>query len=109
MRGAGSEVTVAAVDGHALTSGADIALQGGIAGDAVQVADDIAFGPEAKVAGALMIHAEDLASLKVPETVAASARVKFKERKQYSESEWSKEMPMQVPVWRIVPGFPMGM
>ena len=108
LRAAGSEVTVAAVGGYALITGADITLQGVIAGDAVLVADDIVFGPEAKVAGALTIYAEDPASIKVPETVAPAARVKIEQRKQYSESEWSKEMPMQVPVWRIVTGFLMG-
>jgi hypothetical protein len=74
----------------------------------VLVADDIVFGPDAKFAGALTIYAEDPASIKVPETVAPAARVKIEQRKQYSESEWSKEMPMQVPVWRIVMGFLMG-
>ncbi|MCU0903510.1 MAG: hypothetical protein MUE83_06500 [Tabrizicola sp.] len=110
LRAAGSEVTVASVGGYALITGADITLQGAIAGDAVLVADDIVFGPEAKVAGALTIYAEDPASIKVPETVAPAARVKIEERKQYSESAWSKEMPMpmQVPVWRIVMGFLMG-
>lgn len=110
LRAAGSEVTVAAVGGYALITGADITLQGVIAGDAVLVADDIVFGPEAKVAGALTIYAEDPASIKVPETVAPAARVKIEERKQYSEGKWSKEMPMpmQVPVWRVATGFLMG-
>lgn len=108
LRAAGSEITVAAVGGYALITGADITLQGVIAGDAVLVADDIVFEPNAKVAGALTIYAEDPASIKVPETVAPAARVKIEKRKQYSESEWSKEMPMQVPVWRIVMGFLMG-
>jgi hypothetical protein len=108
LRAAGSEVTVAAVGGYALITGADITLQGVIAGDAVLVADDIVFGPEAKVAGALTIYAEDPASITVPETVAPAARVKIEQRKQYSESEWSKEMPMQVPVWRVAIGFLIG-
>lgn len=108
LRAAGSEVTVAAVGGYALITGADITLQGVIAGDAVLVADDIIFGPEAKVAGALTIYAEDPASIKVPETVAPAARVRIEQRKQDSESEWSNEMPMQVPVWRVVTGFLMG-
>jgi hypothetical protein len=108
LRAAGSEVTVAAVGGYALITGADLILQGVIAGDAVLVADDIVFGPDAKVAGALTIYAEDPASIKVPETVAPAARVKIEERKQYSESEWSKEMPIQVPVWRVITGFLMG-
>lgn len=98
LRAAGSEVTVAAVGGYALITGSDITLQGVIAGDAVLVADDIVFGPEAKVAGALTIYAEDPASIRVPEGVAPAARVKIEQRKQYSESEWSKQMPIQVPV-----------
>jgi hypothetical protein len=110
LRAAGSEVTVAAVGGYALITGADITLQGAIAGDAVLVGDDIVFGPEAKVAGGLTIYAEDPASIKVPETVAPAARVKIEQRKHYSESEWSKDMPMpmRVPVWRVVTGFLMG-
>ncbi|AZL59543.1 hypothetical protein EI545_12290 [Tabrizicola piscis] len=108
LRAAGSEVLVAAVGGYALITGTDIALQGVIAGDAVLVADGIIFGPEAKVTGALTIYAEDPASIKVPETVAPAARVKIEQRKQYTEGEWSKEMPMQVPVWRVVTGFLIG-
>lgn len=110
LRAAASEVTVAAVGGYALITGADLTLQGVIAGDAVLVADDIIFGPEAKVAGALTIYAENPASIKVPETVAPAARVKIEQRKQYSEREWSKDMPMpmQVPVWRVVTGFLVG-
>ena len=108
LRAAGSEVTVATVGGYALITGADITLQGVIAGDAVLVADDIVFGPEAKVAGALTIYAEDPASIKVPEAVASAARVRIEQRARYEAGEWSDRMPMQVPVWRVVTGFLMG-
>ncbi len=107
LRAAGSEVTVASVGGYALVSGADILLQGAIAGDAVLVADDIVFGPGARVAGALTIYAEDPASITVPESVAPAARVKIETRASY-EGEWSDRMPMKVPVWRIITGFLMG-
>ena len=50
---------------YALITGASITLQGVIAGDAVLVADDIIFGPEAKVAGALTI------ALRNPELIAS--------------------------------------
>jgi hypothetical protein len=108
LRAAGSEVTVAAVGGYALITGEDIALQGVIAGDVVLMAEDITFGPGARVAGALTIYAEDPASITVPETVAPAARVQIKQAEQYDGNEWSDRMPMQVPVWRIVTGFLAG-
>ncbi len=107
LRAAGSEVTVASVGGYALVTGADILLQGAIAGDVVLVADDIVFGPGARVAGALTIYAEDPASITVPASVAPAARVKIETRASY-EGEWSDRMPMKVPVWRIITGFLMG-
>ncbi|MCB6180135.1 hypothetical protein LHP98_18625 [Rhodobacter sp. Har01] len=108
LRAAGSEVSVAAVGGYALITGADITLQGVIAGDAVLVADDIIFGPEARVTGALTIYAEDPASVTVPETVAPATRVRIEQASQYDGNEWSDRMPVQVPVWRIVTGFLTG-
>lgn len=108
LRAAGSEVTVASVGGYALIAGADITLQGAIAGDAVLVSDEIVFGPGATVAGALTIYAEDPASITVPETVAPAARVKIETRESYDKGEWSDQMPMQIPFWRIVTGFLMG-
>ena len=108
LRAAGSEVTVASVGGYALISGADVTLAGAIAGDLVLVADDITFGPGARVAGALTIYAEDPSSITVPESVAPAARVKIETRESYDKGEWSDRMPMKVPVWRIVGGFLMG-
>jgi hypothetical protein len=108
LRAAGSEVTVASVGGYALVTGENIALQGAIAGDAVLVADDIVFGPDARVAGALTIYAKDPASITVPESVAPAARVKIETRESYSGSEWSDRMPIKVPFWRIVGGFLIG-
>lgn len=108
LRAAGSEVTVAAVGGYALITGEDVALQGMIAGDVVLVAEDITFGPGARVIGALTIYAEDPASVTVPETVAPAARVKIEQAAQYDDNTWSDRMPMPVPVWRIVTGFLAG-
>jgi hypothetical protein len=108
LRAAGSEVTVAAVGGYALITGEDVALQGVIMGDVVLMAEDITFGPGARVTGALTIYAEDPASITVPETVAPAARVRIEQTAQYDGNELSGQMPMQVPVWRIVTGFLVG-
>ncbi len=110
LRAAGSEVTITTVGGYALITGEDITLQGAIAGDAVLVADDITFAPGASVAGSLTIYAVDPASITVPTSVAPVTRVKIETRKSYDKGEWSDQMPMpmQVPVWRIVGGFLMG-
>ena len=77
LRAAGSEVEVGAVGRYALVTGADVVLQGAIAGDAVLVTDDIEFGPGASVAGTLTIYAEDPATVLVPESVAPAARMKI--------------------------------
>lgn len=108
LRAGGADVTVSAVGGYALITGAEITLQGIIAGDAVLVADDIVFGPAARVAGALTIYAEDPAGITVPETVAPADRVRIEPREDYSESDWTDRLPMQVPVWRIVMAFLVG-
>lgn len=110
LRAAGSEVTAASVGGYALITGADLTLQGAIAGDAVLVGDDIVFAPGARVAGKLTIYATDPASIIVPESVAPAARVKIETRESYHADAWSDQMPMpmKVPVWRIITGFVMG-
>lgn len=108
LRAAAAEVTVAAVGGYALITAEDIILQGIIAGDVVLVAETITFGPAARVTGALTIYAEDPASVIVPETAAAAARVRIEQAAQYDEGEWSDRMPMQFPLWRIVTGFLAG-
>ena len=105
LRAAGSDVTVGPVGGYALVTGADITLNGAITGDAVLVADTIAFGPGAKVAGALTIYAADPASIIVPETVAPAARVKIEARSSYVATDI---VPVKLPVWQVVRGFLMG-
>jgi hypothetical protein len=112
LRAAGADVAVASVGGYALITGAGISVQGPIAGDAVLVADDILFGPGARVAGTLTIYAGDPARITVPESVVPSARVRIDTRDSYDAAkeggDWSDRMPMKVPVWRIVTGFLMG-
>jgi hypothetical protein len=107
LRAAGSEVSVQAVGGYALVTGAEVTLQGVIAGDAVLVGDDITFGPGARVGGQLTIYAQDPAGVTVPESVAPAARVRIEQAARYDDAAWSDRMPMpmQVPVWRIVGGF----
>lgn len=112
LRAAGADVAVASVGGYALITGDGISVQGPIAGDAVLVADDILFGPGARVAGTLTIYAGDPARITVPESVVPSARVRIETRDSYDAAKeggnWSDRMPMKVPVWRIVTGFLMG-
>jgi hypothetical protein len=108
LRAAGSEVEVGKVGGYALVTGADVVLQGAIAGDAVLVADEIRFGPEASVAGTLTIYAEEPATVLVPDSVAPAARVKIETRRSYDKGEWEDRMPVRVPFWRIATGFLMG-
>jgi hypothetical protein len=93
LRAAGSEVEVGTVGGYALVTGADVALQGAIAGDAVLVADDLEFGPGASVAGTLTIYAEDPATITVPESVAPAARVKIETRRSYDKGGRAAAMP----------------
>ncbi len=108
LRAAGSEVTVADVGGYALVTGQDITLQGMITGDAVLVADDIVFGPGAKVGGALTIYAKDPASIKVPETVAPAAQVKIETMERFDEMDRPRVMPMRPSLWQVVAGFLVG-
>ncbi len=108
LRAAGTEVVLNKVGGYALVTAGDVTVQGAIAGDAVFVADQITFGPNASVAGALTIYAADPASITVPASVAPMSRVKIEPRSQYDESDWDDRMPMKVPFWRIVAGFLTG-
>jgi hypothetical protein len=108
LRAAGSEVTVGAVGGYALVTGADITLQGAIAGDAILVGDEIQFGPQARVAGALTVYAADPASVSVPETVAPASRVKIENLKNSEEAHLPRMMPVRLSFWRIAGGFLTG-
>jgi hypothetical protein len=110
LRAAGSEVTFSGVGGYALVTAGIVTLQGAIAGDAVLVADDIIFGPEARVGGALTIYTADPASITVPDSVAPAARVKIETRKSYDKGVWSDQMPMpmRISVWSVIGGFLIG-
>lgn len=108
LRAAGSEVQVASVGGYALISGANVTLQGAIAGDVVMAADQVTFAPGATVGGTLKIYAADPASIKVPETVAPAARVTVASRKDYSAGNMAEQMQVNVPVWPVVRGFLTG-
>lgn len=108
LRATGAEITVGSVGGYALIIGADVSLTGTIAGDAVLVADDITFGPDATVAGALTIYAEDPESVRVPETVAPAARVTIERLANYDRADWSRMAPPRPSLWQIVGGFLVG-
>ena len=88
-----------------MITGAEINVQGVINGDAVLAGDNIEFGPQAKIAGMLTIYAEDPASIKVPESVVLAARVKIEAMKNYSNGEWSRQMPPMLSFLGIVSGF----
>ena len=108
LRAVGAEVSAGPVGGYALITGADVTLTGAIAGDAVLVADQIDFGPEAKVAGTLTIYAEDPAQITVPTTVAPAARVRIERQDSFDKGDWDQRMPVKLPVWRIISGFLTG-
>ena len=108
LRVTGSEITIGPVGGYALIIGADVSLTGSIAGDAVLVADDIRFGPEATVAGSLTIYAEDPERVRVPETVAPAARVTIEQRANYDRADWSRMASPSPSLWQIVGGFLVG-
>jgi cytoskeletal protein CcmA (bactofilin family) len=108
LRAAGAEVTLANVGGYALVSSANVILNGAVSGDMVLVADRIEFGPDAKVAGALTIYAQDPSKVVVPESVVPAARVKIEARDSYDSGEWRDRMPIRMPFWRIVQGFLSG-
>ena len=108
LRAVGAEVSAGPVGGYALITGADVTLTGAIAGDAVLVADQIDFGPEAKVAGTLTIYAEDPAQITVPTTVAPAVRVRIERQDSFDKGDWDQRMPVKLPVWRIISGFLTG-
>ena len=108
LRAVGAEVSAGPVGGYALITGADVTLTGAIAGDAVLVADQIDFGPEAKVAGTLTIYAEDPAQINVPATVAPAARVRIERQDSFDKGDWDQRMPVKLPFWRIISGFLTG-
>jgi hypothetical protein len=108
LRAAGSEVTVGSVGGYALVTAKGVTLTGPITGDMVILAEDISFGPAAKVTGSLTIYAEDTAGIDVPETVAPKARVTIKEMEHYVEGDTPGIMPVRPSIWQIATGFLMG-
>ena len=108
LRAAGSEVVVGSVGGYALITGAEVTLNGAIAGDMMLISDQITFGTDASVGGALTIYAEDPASVVVPPSVAPTGRVTINAMKDYVSGDWPDQMSVRVPVWRIVTGFLSG-
>ncbi|MFN5827842.1 MAG: hypothetical protein ACK446_12670 [Rhodobacterales bacterium] len=108
LRAAGADISVGDVGGYALVSGADVTLNGAVAGDAVLVADELQFGPDARVAGALTIYASDPASVSVPESVAPASRVKIDLMKNYQDPDWQRVMPVRPSFRGLAGGFLMG-
>jgi hypothetical protein len=108
LRAAGSEVVVGPVGGYALITGEQITLNGIIAGDVVLLSDQITFGPDVTIAGALTVYAEDADSVVVPASVVPAERVNIEALKNYDAHDWNDRMPVKVPVWRIVTGFLSG-
>lgn len=108
LRAAGSEVVVGPVGGYALITGEQITLNGVIAGDVVLLSDQITFGPDITIAGALTVYAEDADSVVVPATVVPAERVNIEALENYDAHDWNDRMPVKLPVWRIVTGFLSG-
>jgi len=75
---AGATVTLAApVAGSALVSAQSLTLDSAVAGDFTFAGQNLTFGPNAKVAGSVLIRAPK--PIAVPETVAPAARVTYQE------------------------------
>lgn len=72
---AGTATLRGAVGGSAMVSASDIRVEGPVAGDLRLLGDAISFGPEARVAGRLIITAPETVS--VPPHVAPSGRVSY--------------------------------
>lgn len=78
LRASGWEIRLEGpVAGSALLAGGQITLNAAIAGDVVIATDDLRFGDDAAVGGALTIYAEDPDSVSVPDSVAPAGRVEI--------------------------------
>lgn len=78
LRAAGAEIVISdTIGGAALLTGSSIELDGAISGDAVIAADELHFGPHARVGGRLSIATDDPEEVDVPSGVADPARVEI--------------------------------
>ena len=76
LRAGGAHLHVAApIGGTVLLAGQSVEINGVIAGDTALAADDIAFGPEARINGRLRLYGEDVNDLIVPDRVVPSDRI----------------------------------
>lgn len=108
LRAAGSEVTLDGdVAGYALLTGERVSLGGSIGGDAVIAARKLAFGPDATVAGALTVYAENPGAVEVPARVAPPERVTVKALETFDRGAWRMRGPVPSTA-QIVGGFLMG-
>lgn len=88
LRASGSKLALdGPVGGYALLAGEDLRLGGPIGGDVHIMAREVAFGPDAKVDGRLVLYEADPGELEVPDHVAPADRI---ERR--SLSEWESEL-----------------
>ncbi len=84
VRAGGSYVEIAAPVGESTLIGADsIYLNGAITGDAGFAANEIEFGPDARVDGVLHLYGSALEALDVPESVAPADRIQ-----RHADGEW---------------------
>lgn len=80
LRAAAAQLRVnAEIGGSALLMAEELSLSAPILGDAWIAGDDIRFGPEATVAGRLVVYVDDPEEFAVPERVAAADRVSVRE------------------------------
>lgn len=78
LRASGWEIRLdGPVAGSAILAGGQITLNAAVAGDVVIATDDLRFGEDASVGGALTIYAEDPEGIRVPEGVAPADRVEI--------------------------------
>ncbi len=106
LRVAGSDVTISGpVAGYALIAGEEVQFDAMVTGDVSLAAPDVAFGPDARVAGKFIVYEEVPGTLDIPDSVAPADRV---ERRQIEE--WKGDTAALRPFswWRAIGGFVMG-
>ncbi len=80
LRAAGAEVRVTApIGGTAFIRGSEVFLDAPIEGDAAISADELSFGPQARIGGRLVLWGEPERAAAIPEAVVPAERIELRE------------------------------
>jgi hypothetical protein len=102
LRAAGANVAIDAdVAGSALIAGGSVTIDGVISGDASIEADEIAFGPDARVDGELVLETREAAPA-VPAEVASADRVERRTLPSDEARGWERENWMALAIGYLV-------